>query len=506
MPLHACAGRLRCIRLFLITQDMLIARTVKILIGVVRIPAFGILIAVTAMASEMQPGGEGSVRAGTLPAFDLPLANLPESMRPRFYAGKALANQPWIKAPTTTDARDGLGPLYNARTCLACHVRGGKGVMPSDDKSAIFAAVMRLSIPGEIDPLLGVRPEPVYGDQLQGQSVALSHQLRMARTPIAPADNPEAPPEAQVYLAWTETPFTYPDGDTVHLRRPTAEFRDLGYGALHADTQTSLRAAPAIHGMGLLAAVAPEALLALADPEDDDGDGISGKPNYVWSASTSSVALGRFGWKANKATLDDVVAAAFAADVGITSPLAPQQPCSAAQLRCLKMPSGENKEGFELPQDLLELTSYFLRNIGVPKARVRDAQAQQGREVFREMGCAGCHTPSLKTGTFQGELAHLSEQTIWPYTDLLLHDMGAALADDRPDFDASGQEWRTPPLWGLGLSSKVNGVSHLLHDGRARNPEEAILWHGGEAAASTAAFVNAEREEREALIRFLETL
>ena len=122
------------------------------------------------------------------------------------------------------------------------------------------------------------------------------------------------------------------------------------------------------------------------------------------------------------------------------------------------------------------------------------------------MGCAGCHTPSLKTGTFQGELAHLSEQTIWPYTDLLLHDMGAALADDRPDFDASGQEWRTPPLWGLGLSSKVNGVSHLLHDGRARNPEEAILWHGGEAAASTAAFVNAEREEREALIRFLETL
>lgn len=455
--------------------------------------------------AEAMPGGEGSVHFKPFASSEKPAANLPEAQRPEFYAGKALANQPWVKAPTITDARDGLGPLYNARTCLGCHVNGGRGPMPEQSELALFTGVLRLSIPGD-DKVMGAVPTPVYGDQIQSQSVALSHQLRGRIEPRDPDDNPEAPPEARVYLDWEEQEFVFPDGSQISLRRPMPRLEEIAYGPLPENTLTSLRAAPAIHGAGLLEAIAQADIDALADPNDEDGNGVSGRVNTVWDFERGAPAPGRFGWKANRSSLRITVAAAFQGDVGISNPLFPEQPCTATQARCLRTVDGNNSEGFELPADLLDLTTGFVRNIGVPRARERNAEAKAGRDSFYQVGCADCHHASFVTATESLLGDHLAGQTIWPYTDLLLHDMGPQLADHRADYDATGSEWRTPPLWGIGLSTRVNGVSNFLHDGRARTLQEAILWHGGEAERSRADFAALPAESREALIAFLETL
>ncbi|MEM1111024.1 MAG: di-heme oxidoredictase family protein [Pseudomonadota bacterium] len=458
------------------------------------------------LASEAFPGGEGSVKFKPFASFELPAANLPQAQRPHFHAGKALGNQPWIKAPTATDARDGLGPVYNARTCLACHVNGGRGRVPDSGEQPIFSAIVRLSVPGTYDHELGSQPEPVYGDQIQGQSVALSHQLR-GRVPLKdPVTNPEAPPEARVFIDWLEKEFIYPDGEVRLLRYPSTRFEELGYGELQQQTQRSLRAAPAIHGLGLLEAVDQASVDALADPDDKDGDGISGRVNQVWDFEAAATVPGRFGWKANRANLRITTAGAFQGDVGISNPVFPEQPCSNAQRRCRRTPTGNNSEGMELPEPMLALTTNFVRNIGVPRARELTERAALGRNHFHESGCAACHNPSFRTSPQAADFAHLGDQVIWPYTDLLLHDMGHELADGRPDYTASGSEWRTPPLWGLGLSQRVNGVNTLLHDGRARTVEEAVLWHGGEAGASRDAFAALKRVDRDALVAFVESL
>ena len=459
--------------------------------------------ALSPVPAEAYPGGAGSVGYTPFVSFAAPAANLPESQRPRFHAGKALANQPWIKAPTATDARDGLGPLYNARSCLGCHVIGGRGPVPEDGERAIFAAILRLSVPGEYDPVRGSRPEPVYGEQIQGRSVALSHQLRGKIAAQDPATDPEAPPEGRVHLAWREQAFAYPDGEVRTLRYPRPHLEEAGYGPLHPSVLVSLRAAPAIHGMGLLEAIDQASIDALADPDDADGDGISGRANRVWDFERGATVPGRFGWKANRASLRITTAAAFQGDVGISNPVFPEQPCTRVQRRCRHTPSGNDADGFELPEQLLALTLEFVRSIGVPRAR---EQTQYGRSLFYAAGCTACHQPGFTTSAREGGLAHLGGQQIWPYTDLLLHDMGPELADGRPDYEASGSEWRTAPLWGIGLSARVNGVATLLHDGRARSVEEAILWHGGEGGAARANFAALDRRERDALIAFVESL
>ena len=456
--------------------------------------------------SEAFPGGSGSVQLVPFASFELPASNLPEVQRPLFHAGKALANQPWVKAPTATDSRDGLGPLYNARTCLGCHINGGRGPLPLNPDQAIFTAILRLSIPGEADLQRGVLPEPVYGDQIQGQSVALSHQLRGKIPTKDPDVNPEAPPEARVYLDWQEKIFEYPDGERRTLRFPQPRIEELGYGPLNPQSLFSLRAAPAIHGMGLVAAIDQGDIDALADPVDRDGDGISGKINRVWDFENGQMAPGRFGWKANRANLRITVAGAFQGDVGITNPVFHGQPCTPSQRRCQNAPNGNDAAGFELPERLLALTVKFVESIGVPIRRSPTEHAEVGREKFYSSGCAGCHHPSFTTRRLASDRAHLGQQLIWPYTDLLLHDMGPDLADGRPDYQASGSEWRTSPLWGVGLSGDVNGVETLLHDGRARNVEEAILWHGGEGEAARNVFAALQKREREALIAFVESL
>ena len=458
------------------------------------------------LPAEAFPGGEGSVGFSPFASFELPAANLPEPQRPLFHAGKALANQPWIKAPTGTDARDGLGPLYNARTCLGCHINGGRGPVPDSGEQAIFTAILRLSVPGEDNLEQGSQPDPVYGHQLQGQSVALSHQLRGRIAPKDPATNPEAPPEARVYIDWREKTYKYPDGEVRTLRVPQTRIEELGYGALDPLALFSLRTAPAIHGLGLLEAIDQDHIDELADPDDFDNDGISGRVNRVWDFERQVIVPGRFGWKANRANLRITTAGAFQADVGITNPIFPEQPCTVSQQRCKRTPNGNNADGIELPEHLLALTVGFVSNIGVPASREQTMQTELGRDLFFRVGCAGCHRPSFTTKTLEGNFAHLGLQKIWPYTDLLLHDMGPELSDGRPDYQASGSEWRTPPLWGLGLSAAVNGVGTFLHDGRARNVEEAILWHGGEAAPTRDSFTELTKSEREAVIEFVNSL
>jgi CxxC motif-containing protein (DUF1111 family) len=402
----------------------------------------------------------------------------------RFFVGNSFFNRNWVIAPSSTAARNGLGPLFNARSCSACHLRDGRGQPPSTPDAPMVALLLRLSIPGP-EPHHGVVPEPHYGDQLQGFAI------------------PGVPPEGKAVITYTDLPGAFADGEAYSLRQPAYNITELGYGALHPDTRLSPRVAPFMIGLGLLEAVPAEALLALADPDDRDGDGISGRPNMVWDIASQQAVLGRFGWKANQPSVAQQTAAAFLGDIGITSALFPDENCTAVQTACRNAPNGGQPE---VAPDILQDIVFYARTLAVPAQRQWDDPAVlRGKQLFVQARCAGCHTPTLRTGPVP-ELPGLSHQVIHPYTDLLLHDLGAGLADGRSDFAATGQEWRTAPLWGIGLIETVNGHTTFLHDGRARNLSEAILWHGGEAEAAREAFRSLPRAEREALLRFLGSL
>lgn len=456
-------------------------------------------------SSELKPGGDTTVSIKPFPSLMMPATNMAIDKRPNFHAGKALAHQPWIKAPTITDARDGLGPLYNTRTCLVCHANGGRGHMPVDNQQLLFTNFLRLSIPG-FEPIHGVIPEPVYGDQLQSQSTALSHQLR-EHLDSDVTNKTEVPPEGYVYINWSERLYTYPDGETVSLRKPEIDIQNLGYGEMHPDTLMGIRNAPPIHGMGLLEMIKQSDIDKNADPEDVNQDGISGRVNIAWDFDLKQPGPGRFGLKANRVNLRFVVASALQGDMGITSTVFPMQPCTEAQTLCNESIHGNDKEtGVEISDQLLTLMVNFNMNIGVPERRkASHLMVLQGRELFYQAQCQNCHVPSYTTKK-SADFPHLSEQKIWPYTDLLLHDMGAELADGRSDYLATGSEWRTSPLWSVGLSRAVNGSRNLLHDGRARSVEEAILWHGGEAEISKQNFVNLSKAQRLALMAFVRSL
>lgn len=454
--------------------------------------------------SEKLPGGATSVSFRPSPSFFLPAANLPTAQRPDFHAGKALAGQPWVQAPSITDARDGLGPLYNARTCFACHIKGGRGPVGTDDGPLSIATLVRLSLPG-FEPELGVVPEPNYGTQLQEQSIALAHQLR-AVPGAAQAVPPKIPPEGSASVTWLSKTHVYPDGNEVELRRPRVVLDNLAYGELAPNTQVGLRHAPPLHGLGLLALVDQAHIDRLADPEDRNRDGISGRANQVWDPVSKTTRPGRFGLKANQPSLRVQVAAALHGDLGITSTVFPALPCTATQLECRRAPHGAPANGPEIPDDLLSLIADFTRSIGVPVRRKADHPlVRRGRTLFHETGCANCHTPSFVTQV-DSRYDHLSGQEIWPYTDLLLHDMGEELADGRSDFLATGSEWRTPPLWGIGLARAVHPETGFLHDGRARTVEEAVLWHDGEARHSRDRFSHLPVDDRRALLAFVRSL
>lgn len=454
-------------------------------------------------ARGLRPGGDTTVSLGPTPSLVLPAANLDDVGKAAFYAGKALATQPWVRAPTLTDARDGLGPLYHARSCLACHVKGGRGPA-SDPNGAGIATLVRLSRPGR-GPHNEPIPDPIYGTQLQPQSTALSHQLRGRAGADSYADQGVAI-EADVHITWTPRPFAYPDGTELVLQSPNVKFSDWGYGPLAEDTLTSLRHTPSLAGVGLLELVAQADLDQAADPDDGDGDGISGRVNRVWDPETKTMRPGRFGLKANQPSVRVQVAGALSGDMGLSSPVFPEQPCTSLQPRCLAAPTGNDADGFEVPETILASMVFFTMSIGVPaRRRSDDPLILRGQTLFDIAGCDDCHTPRHVTGA-DDRYPHLSGQDIWPYSDLLLHDMGPQLGDGRADFLATGQEWRTPPLWGVGLARAMHTPVGFLHDGRARTIEEAIVWHAGEARASRVRFSKFGAEDRQALVAFVRSL
>jgi CxxC motif-containing protein (DUF1111 family) len=447
--------------------------------------------------SEKFPGGTTSVSSRPFASFMYPAANLEQDLRPSFHAGKALAKQPWVKAPTITFARDGLGPLYNARTCLSCHINGGKGSIPDDNKNTLFSTLVRLSSPG-------YSSHPIYGDQLQTQSISLAHQLRSSiKKGILKHD---VAPEAYAYVNWISKTFTYPDGTEVSLRTPILKLDQLAYGELENDTQIGLRVAPAIHGMGLIELIKQGDIDRLVDEQDENNDGISGRLNQVIYAKTQQVSPGRFGLKSNQSSLSMTIAGAFANDIGISNSLVPTQPCTTQQQACNQAENGNDDEGVELPDHLLKLVIDFNRNLApIQRLHSQTKSVKEGRVLFYAAGCQACHQPSFTTDESE-TFPHLAGQKIWPYSDFLIHDMGAELSDGRPDHLASGREWRTAPLWGLGFQKQVNGSKAYLHDGRATTVEEAILWHGGESTRSHSKFIQLSKTERSALISFVESL
>ncbi len=443
--------------------------------------------------TEAEPGehlsaGEGTVTKTDQNAFSLPLANLSPTRRLDFSVGNSFFRNPWVIAPASTDARDGLGPLFNTNACQNCHIKDGRGHPPGPEAKQAVSMLVRLSVPaGEGDDLTrsGLVAEPNYGGQFQDAAI------------------PGIAPEGRVRVEYEPLVMTFSDGHEVELRKPRLSFSNLAYGDMHPATLFSARIAPPVIGLGFLEAISDADLLANADPEDADGDGISGRANLVWDRATGTLKLGRFGWKAGQPSLRQQNAEAFANDMGLTSHLVPTDSCAPSQSDCLALPHGGTPE---VSDEILDNVTFYTRNLAVPARRdVDDPQVLKGKSLFFQANCQGCHVPSFTTPANAPE-PELANQTIRPYTDLLLHDVGPGLADGRPEFLANGQEWRTPPLWGIGLTEAVNGHTQFLHDGRARNLMEAILWHGGEAAASRDKVLTFDAQQREALLAFLNSL
>jgi CxxC motif-containing protein (DUF1111 family) len=286
---------------------------------------------------------------------------------------------------------------------------------------------------------------------------------------------------------------------------------DPGYGPFAEDVQISPRVAPQMIGLGLIEAIPVEDLLAHEDPHDLDGDGISGRAQVVWSSEFDQPIFGRFGYKGGQGSVKEQSADAFAGDIGISSPLAdrPYGDCTETQAQCRRAIHGDqDARTQEIDGEGLDLVTFYSRNLAVPARRdIDDPEVLRGKELFYDVGCTSCHTPKFVTHRLSNkDDTSQSFQLIWPYSDFLLHDMGAGLSDGRPELRASGSEWRTPPLWGIGLTEQVSGHTEFLHDGRARSLLEAVLWHGGEAEASKEAVVEMPQADRAALIRFLESL
>ncbi|MEE5105644.1 di-heme oxidoredictase family protein [Pseudomonas alliivorans] len=443
---------------------------------------------------EALSGGSATVKKSDQNAFSLPSANLSPVRRLDFSVGNSFFRSPWVIAPSTTTARDGLGPLFNTNACQNCHIKDGRGHPPEAGDNNAVSMLVRLSIPD--DPAFadliqrnGVLPEPNYGGQLQDMA------------------NPGVTPEGKVRVEYDALTVKFRDGTAVELRQPTLRITQLGYGPMHPDTHVSARIAPPMIGLGLLEAIPDEAVLANADPDDKNGDGISGRANWVWDDAQQTVVMGRFGWKAGQPNLNQQNVHAFSGDMGLTTSLRRFDDCTPAQTDCLAAPNGNGTDGEpEVSDNILRLVEFYTRNLGVPARRnVDDPQVLAGKSLFFQAGCQQCHVPSFKTRADAAE-PELANQEIRPYTDLLLHDMGDGLADNRTEFQATGREWRTPPLWGLGLTAAVNGHTQMLHDGRARNAMEAILWHGGEAQAAQRQVLAFNAEQRKALLAFLNSL
>ncbi|NAW86860.1 di-heme oxidoredictase family protein [Photobacterium halotolerans] len=445
----------------------------------------------TADLSLLKSGGATSVTKTGANAFSMPAANLPLVHRLDFSVGNSFFRNPWVQAPATTDARDGLGPLFNTNGCQNCHIKDGRGHPPEEGDTNAVSMLVRLSIPAltpeQKKALItdGVIPDPIYGGQLQDFAL------------------PDVKPEGQIKVTYSDVPVTFSDGEIVTLRKPILTILDLNYGDLHPDIMMSARIAPPMIGLGLLELIPEQTLESLSASQLSENKGISGRLNRVWDVEKQQTVAGRFGWKAGQPTLMQQNASAFNGDLGLTSRLFPVENCTGGQDVCQTLPNGGSPE---VSDKIMNFVEFYSRHLAVPVRRnLDDPQVKRGERLFAEAGCGSCHQSKLHTAKVDS-LPALSEQTIHPYTDLLLHDMGEGLADHRGEFLANGREWRTAPLWGIGYTKEVNGHTYFLHDGRARNLMEAVLWHGGEAQASRDQVLQLGKQDREALIAFLHSL
>lgn len=447
---------------------------------------------------EVRQGGDNSTTTLTVNAFSKPSTLLKGHQRADFKVGNSFFKNPWVVAPASTDARDGLGSLFNVNACQSCHIKDGRGHAPSDAQDRADSMLVRLSILPQTEAQAALVlsgkvasiSEPNYGGQFQDQSVF------------------GVKPEGRVQVKWINVDVAFADGEVVSLRKPDMSLVDLNYGPLHKDTKMSARVASPMIGLGLLEAIPAEDILGQQDMDDRNNDGISGKANKVIDARTGQHVLGRFGWKAGQPTLEQQSAGAFNGDMGLTTPLFLEENCTSVQVDCINAPRGAAQGIPEVSQEILDAVTFYSQNLAVPVRRdAEDKDVLAGKAQFFKAGCNGCHTPAYKTGTDASIDKHLRGQVIFPYTDMLLHDMGEELSDGgHTEFLAQGNEWRTPPLWGIGLTQKVNGHSEFLHDGRARNAMEAVLWHSGEAEESKQLVLQMSKEERTQLVKFLNSL
>jgi CxxC motif-containing protein (DUF1111 family) len=438
-------------------------------------------IALRPEEGEQYSGGETTVFNTSEEAFGFFAPNLTFDEQSDFGIGNSFFRQSWVSAPSSTTARDGLGPFFNAIACASCHFKDGRGRPPLFDGELGHGLLLRLSIPGT-NSNGGSIPDPIYGGQLQDNAI-------LGQTV-----------EGKYVITHQSIIETFADGTTVILQKPIYQINNLGYGLLANNVQLSPRIANQIIGLGLLEAIPESTILSFA--ANNTSNGVSGKANYVYDVASNSQKLGRFGWKANQPSVRQQVAGAFLGDMGITTSLFPNENVPTG-VDATTIPNGGTPEISDLNLDRVALYSSTL---AVPARRnYSDQNVLKGKKTFETIGCINCHIPKIQTGNTH-PIAALRNQIIRPYTDLLLHDMGEGLADNTPDFLATGKEWRTPPLWGIGLIQTVNNHTNLLHDGRAKNVEEAILWHGGEGQNAKNRYKQLNLQERSDLLAFINSL
>ena len=426
---------------------------------------------------EENAGGINTVELETSNTFDTPSPALTAAELKMHKDGLVLFEGKFVTNPAPVQG--GLGPLFNASSCEGCHAKNGRSGFPVFQND-LGGLLLRISLDG-----IGPHGEPVnvpnFGTQLQNKAVIGNS------------------PEAQVNWVFEMHNEVLADGEVITLQKPIFSINNP-YTALPGNVLISPRIAPPVFGLGLLDAVSENTILSYADENDGDKDGVSGKANYVWDELNNKTSIGRFGWKASQPNLYQQSAKAFNEDMGLTNTLFYEE-SSKGQIQ-----DDGYKDDPELSTKDMVLTTFYTQSLGAPKRRnASNASILSGKQLFITSKCASCHIPKLLTGA-SIENPFNAVQTIYPYTDLLLHDMGIGLADNRPDFLANGQEWRTAPLWGIGLTEVVNGHSNFLHDGRARNLTEAILWHGGEAETAKNNFKKLSKNDRDTLLKFLTSL
>ncbi|MFT5119308.1 MAG: CxxC motif-containing protein (DUF1111 family) [Psychrobacter glaciei] len=461
---------------------------------------------------EIKQGGDSGISITSAESYSKPSSNLTALRKGSFFIGNAFFQQPWVIAPASRDSRDGLGALFNVAACQSCHVKDGRGHAPMSSKDDADSLLIRLSMPATTDEqrqqlqdsLIEKVVHPMYGGQLQDRGIQ------------------GVPAEARIAVQWTDMPVTFADGYVETLRAPRFELTKPGYGAFDNEMMVSPRVALPMIGLGLLEQIPDDDIKKQAVNNNSTSD-ISGKFNWVMDPQTGKHALGRFGWKAGQTKLITQNQSAFNEDMGLTSNIRPHESCMPSQTACINATTGADEQGngkppVEVNDEIAKFVEFYTRNLAVPHRRNTDDKlVLAGKKRFYDMGCQSCHTPRYQLPKTDDDHLEQHGQVIYPYTDLLLHDMGDALADRtiagklpakdaQVEFLANSYEWRTPALWGIGLAQTVDPQATFLHDGRARTLMEAVLWHGGEAENQRQKVLKLDKQGRAELNAFLKSL